>query len=395
MASRLNSSSYGEVGNLPAPRPPVSHALLDDLNYIAKVDTSKMRNIMLCYPESCLEAFELADDLDLPEIISPMPKNIVFLGMGGSSIGGSLIKAWATEHSKIPIVLSQDYHLPSFVDRYSFVVAVSYSGDTEETLSAFVEAVERGSTVVSVASGGKLAEFSDELKIPCVRLPPGLPPRGALPYLFMPLLSLISRAGINVDPEERDEMIEVGRTLRNELRPESKFSNNRAKQIAFELHGFIPVIYGWGRYVPVAQRMKTQLNENSKMLAFWSTLPEADHNDVVGWEGDKENSKKFCALVIRDSQEPEEIWNRIESTKRIVLESNLGKVIEIKAIGETPLARMFSVISMGDLVSLYAAILRGVDPTPVKVIERLKIDMTGNLGVTSLLEKKVKNMKFG
>lgn len=220
-------------------------------------------------------------------------------------------------------------------------------------------------------------------------------PESALPYLFMPLLSLISRAGINVDPEERDEMIEVGRTLRNELRPESKFSNNRAKQIAFGLHGFIPVIYGWGRYVPVAQRMKTQLNENSKMLAFWSTLPEADHNDVVGWEGDKENSKKFCALVIRDSQEPEEIWNRIESTKRIVLESNLGKVIEIRAIGETPLARMFSVISMGDLVSLYAAILRGVDPTPVKVIERLKIDMTGNLGVTSLLEKKVKNMKFG
>lgn len=376
-----------------ASKPRATKALLDDLNYLGKVDASKMRGIMLSYPESCLEAFELAEDLEGLDRIAPVPRNIVFIGMGGSSIGGSLIRAWASEHSRIPIILCQDYHLPTFVDRYSFVVAVSYSGNTEETLSAFVEAVERGSNVVSLASGGKLVEYSDKLGVPCVRVPSGLPPRGALPYLFLPLLSLIKKAGIDLDAKEKDDVIEILRRLRNELRPESTFENNRAKQIAFELSGYIPVIYGWGRYVPVAQRIKTQLNENSKIPAFWSMLPEGDHNDVIGWDGDKETSSKFCALVIRDTQEPEEIWNRIESTKRTVLEGSIGKIIELKVTGETPLAKMLAAICLGDFVSLYAAVLRGVDPTPVKVIERLKNEMAGNLSISSYLENKVKKMK--
>jgi glucose/mannose-6-phosphate isomerase len=370
-----------------------SQSMLDDLDYIAKVDPSKMRGIMVCLPESSLEAFELAEDLDFPKRIMPPPRNIVFIGMGGSSIGGSLVKSWASELSKIPIMLCQDYHLPNYVDRYSFVVAVSYSGNTEETLSAFLEAVQRGCTVVSVASGGKLMEFSDELSIPCVRVPPGLPPRGALPYLFMPLLSLVTRAGITVSQEEKDEYIQVVKALRDVLRPESTFENNRAKQIALELFGLTPIAYGWGRYVPVAQRIKTQLNENSKVPAFWSMLPEADHNDVIGWDGDKDTSKKFCAVLLRDPQEPEEIWNRIESTKKVVLEGNLGKVSEIKANGQTPLARLFSALYVGDFASLYLAVLRGVDPTPVKVIERLKIEMAGNLSIVNFLENKVKKMK--
>jgi glucose/mannose-6-phosphate isomerase len=219
-----------------------------------------------------------------------------------------------------------------------------------------------------------------------------LPPRGALPYLFLPLLSLIRKAGIDFDSKEKDDVIQVLRGLRNELRPESTFENNRAKQIAFELSGYIPVIYGWGRYVPVAQRIKTQFNENSKIPAFWSMLPEGDHNDVIGWDGDKDTSSKFCALVIRDPQEPEEIWNGIESTKRTVLEGSIGKIIELKATGETPLAKMFSTICLGDFISLYAAVLRGVDPTPVKVIERLKNEMAGNLSISSHLENKVKKM---
>ncbi|WXG42683.1 MAG: bifunctional phosphoglucose/phosphomannose isomerase [Promethearchaeati archaeon SRVP18_Atabeyarchaeia-1] len=380
---------------MPSPNDRISQSLLDDLDYISKIDAHKMRTIMLSYPESSLEAFDLAEDLELPSRISPPPRNIVFLGMGGSSIGGSLIRSWASEQSKIPIALCQDYHLPNFVDRYSFVVAISYSGNTEETLSAFIEAVQRGCTVVSVASGGKLMEFSDELNVPCVRVPPGLPPRGALPYLFMPLLSLVSRAGIYVDQKERDESAEILRDLRTELRPESNFESNRAKKVAFDLFGFIPVVYGWGRYVPVAQRIKTQFNENSKIPAFWSTLPEGDHNDVIGWDGDKEASKKFCAIIVREPQEPEEIWNRIESTKRVVLADSLGKVLELKATGQTALARIFSVLYLGDFTSLYMAVLRGVDPTPVKVIDRLKIEMAGNLSIINFLENKVKKMKSG
>jgi glucose/mannose-6-phosphate isomerase len=370
-----------------------SKSLLDDQTYLAKVDASKMRNIMLCLPESCLEAYELAEDLELPKRFSPLPRNIVFIGMGGSSIGGSLIRSWASDKSKIPITICQEYHLPNFVDRYSFVIAVSYSGNTEETLSAFVEAVQRGCNVVTVASGGKLMEFSDELQIPCARVPPGLPPRGALPYLFMPLLSLVRRAGIDVDPEEKNECIEVVRALRNDLRPESLFENNRAKQIASDLLGLTPIVYGWGKYIPVAQRIKTQFNENSKIPAFWSMLPEGDHNDVIGWDGDKETSKRYGAVVIREPEEPEEIWNRIESTKRVVLADSMARVIEIRATGGASLAKMFSVLYTGDFASLYMAALRGVDPTPVKVIDRLKIEMAGNLSIVNFLENKVKKMK--
>jgi glucose/mannose-6-phosphate isomerase len=372
-----------------------SNALLDDLNYITKIDVSGMRHIILSYPESSIEAYELAEDVELPKRILPKPRNIVFLGMGGSSIGANLVRAWALERSQIPIVLCQEYHLPDFVDKNSFVVAVSYSGNTEETLTAFVEAAERGCTIAALASGGKLMEFSDELNIPCVRVPPGLPPRGALPYLFMPLLSLMNRVGVEVDPKDTIALADKLREMRNELRPESVFEKNRAKQIAYEMLGFTPIIYGWGIYIPVAQRMKTQLNENSKITAFWSTLPEGDHNDVVGWDGDKETSKRLCAVLIRDPQEPEEMWNRIESTEKIVLKNSAGKIIHIQATGESSLERMFSVLYLGDLVSLYTALLRGVDPTPVKVIERLKNEMASNLNVIGFLENKVKKLKMG
>jgi glucose/mannose-6-phosphate isomerase len=369
-----------------------SEAMLDDSSRMTKVDASSMRNIMLSYPESCLEAYELAKDLDLPKRISK-PRNIVFAGMGGSSLGANLIKAWTLDRSEIPIEICQDYHLPSFVDKNSFVVAVSYSGNTEETLTAFVEAVERGCTVASVTSGGKLMEFSDKLGVPCVRVAPGLPPRGALPYLFMPLIQLIQRAGIKVEPEDITELIEKFKEMRNEFRPETPFEKNRAKQIAFKSLGYIPVVYGWGIYVPVAQRIKCQLNENSKIPAFWSILPEADHNDAVGWDGDKETSKKFCVLMIRDPQEPEEMWNRIESTNKIVLKDNVSKIIEIQASGKSALARMISVLYLGDFVSLYTAVLRGVDPTPVNVIERLKNELSSNLNMVGAAENKVRKLK--
>jgi glucose/mannose-6-phosphate isomerase len=211
----------------------------------------------------------------------------------------------------------------------------------------------------------------------------------------MPLLSLVKRVGINVDSKDTTELADKLREMRSELRPESAFEKNRAKQIAYEMLGFTPIIYGWGMYVPVAQRMKTQLNENSKIVAFWSTLPEGDHNDVVGWDGDKETSKRLCAVLIRDPQESEEMWNRIESTEKIVLNNSAGKIIRIQATGGIPLVRMFSVLYLGDFVSFYTAILRGVDPTPVKVIERLKNEIASNLNVTGFLENKVKKLKRG
>ena len=292
--------------------------------------------------------------------------------MGGSAIGGELLKDWARDRVTMPIEVCREYSLPAYVNRKTLVFVVSYSGETEESLSVFLDAVKRKCMVVCISSGGKLREFAEKLNVPHLLVPSGMAPRATLPYLFMPLPSILEKIGVvsGVSVEVSDVM-SVLKLVSLENLPEKPQSGNFSKTLASNICGTVPVVYGFGIYRAVAQRFKTQFNENSKVPAKWEAFPELNHNEIVGWEEVGALAKDFSLLFIRDTDEPSEMRRRIETTQKLICKEKL-KAFEVWGRGKTKLSKMLSVICMGDFTSVYLAVLRGVDPTPVRTISLLK-----------------------
>ena len=341
-------------------------------------------------PEHCRDAINRAKQVKVPEKVKP--KNIVIAGMGGSAIGGEILQDWLREELPIPIEVCKDYVLPAYANEDTLFFANSYSGNTEETLSAFVEAIRRKCMAITITSGGHLLSFSKKLQVRHVIIPSQLPPRVAIPYLFFPLPVLMERMGVFSGREEDiEEAIRVLKKVGEESSPETPTENNTAKKLALELLGTTPVIYGFRQYGAIARRLKTQFNENSKVPSKHDVFPELNHNETVGWEASEALTKNYSVILIRDPDEPPEIKHRIETTKSLAFHK-AKKVLEIHARGEGKLAKMFSVLRVGDFASVYLAILQRVDPTPVKIIDRIKMEMKKRFDVTEKLQAEIQKM---
>ncbi len=343
--------------------------ILDDLTKIKHVDKSNMLSFCVDAPKHYEKAVKLARNLSVDY---PAPKTIIAAGMGGSAIGGELLKDWARDRIAIPIEVCREYTLPAYADKSTLVLVVSYSGETEESLSVFLDAVKRKCMIVCISSGGTLQEFAKRLKVPHLLVPSGMAPRATLPYLFMSLLVMLQKIGLatNVDLEI-SEAIKILQQTSEANQPSKPLKGNPAKALASNVQDTVPAIYGFGTYRAVAQRLKTQFNENSKVPAKWEYFPELNHNEIVGWEAARELAKCFSIILIRDEAEPEPIRRRIEATKKLIHKQSV-KTYEVKGQGRSALAKMASLICLGDFASVYLAILRGVDPTPVKTISLLK-----------------------
>lgn len=342
---------------------------MDNLDEIRRIDRSNMLSFCVDAPKHYGEAAKIANTFSVGY---PKPQTIVVAGMGGSAIGGELLKDWARDRVTMPIEVCREYSLPAYVNRKTLVFVVSYSGETEESLSVFLDAVKRKCMVVCISSGGKLREFAEKLNVPHLLVPSGMAPRATLPYLFMPLPSILDKIGVvsGVGVEVSD-VTSVLKLVSLENLPEKPQSGNFSKTLASNICGTVPVVYGFGIYRAVAQRFKTQFNENSKVPAKWEVFPELNHNEIVGWEEVGALAKDFSLLFIRDTDEPSEMRRRIETTQKLICKEKL-KAFEVWGRGKTKLSKMLSVICMGDFTSVYLAVLRGVDPTPVRTISLLK-----------------------
>ena len=292
--------------------------------------------------------------------------------MGGSAIYGDILKEWLRDRLDIPIFVNRDYNLPKWVGKDTLSIFLSYSGNTEETLSSFREAIKRKSLCVGISSGGKLEEICKEKSIPHVKIPSGFQPRAAIAYLLFPTIKIIQKIGLldNVDGEIK-ETVKISQEISDNNKKEIKQSNNLAKSIALSIKDTFPHIYAWRYYVPIARRWRTQINENSKMIARFDEVPECNHNDIVGWTEQTEMAAMSSCIFLRDKDEPNRISERYNFMKD-VFEKAGAKVLEVEALGKGLLARMISLMYIGDFVSCYLAILRKVDPTPVYVISKLK-----------------------
>jgi glucose/mannose-6-phosphate isomerase len=350
-------------------------SVLDDIKKAKLIDSANMLKVVEDFPAQCEEAIRLGKTVALNGLEGIVSKinSIVVLGMGGSGISGDIIRALFDDDLKVPFLVNKNYGVPKFVSADTLVFAVSYSGDTEETLSGFDQAVERNCKVIGITTGGKLAEKAESKGLPVVRIPSGIQPRSALGYLFFPLLVILARLGFIPEKDiEIEETIGLLRAKSENYGYDSPLDKNSAKALAARLYCTLPVVYGFsGLTDTVAFRWKCQFNENSKIPSFWHVFPELNHNETVSWEFLEEITKNFSLILLRDKDEPQRLKKRIDITKDLI-EKKFGGVETVWAEGKSKLAKMLSLIYLGDFVSVYLALLYGVDPSPVERISVLK-----------------------
>ncbi|HWK17687.1 MAG TPA: bifunctional phosphoglucose/phosphomannose isomerase [Solirubrobacteraceae bacterium] len=335
---------------------------------ISRVDVGGQLHDILSMPDQLRDALWRVESANLEP--HDAPGGLVVAGMGGSAIGGALARAALGDRASRPIVLARDYALPAWATPDTTVLCASYSGNTEETLAAYDAAAALGARRIVATTGGKLAASARADKVPVIPLPGGFQPRAAVAYSMVVALEVACICGAG---EHLHSEIDVAAAHAEQLvaewgpgAPESSL----AKELARGLHGTVPQIAGSGLTAPVAYRWKTQINENAKAPAFAAELPELDHNEIVGWEGVSELGR-FSAVFLDDSDLHPRVRQRIELTRGLIA-AKAAATYRVDSVGENRTERLVSLILLGDLVSLYLAVLRGVDPSPVSVIERLK-----------------------
>jgi glucose/mannose-6-phosphate isomerase len=339
-----------------------------DRDAIAAIDQRRQLDDILGMPDQLRDAQWRVESARLES--HDAPGGLVVAGMGGSAIGGSLARAALGDRASRPIVLARGYELPAWSTPDTTVLCSSYSGNTEETLAVFEAAGALGARRVVATTGGKLADAARADGVPVVPLPGGFQPRAAVAYSFVVALEVAALCGASEHlHSEIDVAAARAEGLVAEWGPDGA-PDCLPKAIARMLHGTIPQIAGAGLTAPVAYRWKTQINENAKTPCFWHELPELDHNELVGWEGAAELGR-FSAVFLDDCDLHPRVRQRIDLTRGLIAGQAAG-THRIESIGTTPTERLVSLVLLGDLVSLYLAVLRGVDPTPVPTLEHLK-----------------------
>jgi glucose/mannose-6-phosphate isomerase len=335
------------------------------------LDKGDMYGLIKAMPQHLEEGLKLGRDADLMGLEQETFHSVVVAGMGGSAIAGDIARSYLYRQIQIPFVVCRYYRLPAFVNRKALVICCSYSGNTEETLSAYDDAIVTGAHIIAITSGGKLAHKAVSDGVPIVKIKGGLPPRAALGYSIAPLLIIMERLGLC--EEQSEALSQTASLLKNwALLYDPADDKNPALALAQQIYGTIPVIYsGYERLDAVATRFKGQLSENAEILAFANVFPEQNHNELVGWHKLYDLDKKFTVIILKDSQEHKRIKARMEIVMQYLRDKGI-KVLLLENLAGQDLDRIFYFIQYLDFTSYYLALLNGVDPTPVNAIDYLK-----------------------
>lgn len=354
---------------IPTAATPASDALSREA--IARLDPTGQLDDILALPEHLRDALWRVESAIMAEWDTPA--GLVVAGMGGSAIGGALARAALGDHASRPIFVTRAYGLPPWTTPETTVLCASYSGETEETLACYESAGALGAQRVVVTTGGRLAAMAREDGVPVIPLPGGFQPRATVAYMTVAALEVAALSGAGPRlTSEIDVAASHIEQLVSEWGPDAP-EDSEAKEIARGLLGTAPLIAGAGLTVPIAYRWKTQINENAKQPAFAHELPELDHNELEGWEGARDVGR-FSAVFLDDSDAHPRVKERMDLTEKLIAD-NAAACYRLQTRGQTTIERVISLVLLGDLVSVYMAALRGVDPGPVRLIEQLKGDL--------------------
>jgi len=327
-----------------------------------------MFGVINSLPDQIKEAYSLGKNIQL----KGRPTQIFICGMGGSGISGLLLDAYFKMLKiKIPVFTVQDYTLPEYTDKSSLIFIISYSGNTEESISCYKEALKRNLNMIFITTGGKLEEYSRINRLPCILVPKGYQPRNAVAYLFFPILRVLENAQIINDNSE-----DVKNLIENLKRNQSSF-DRIGYDIAMKLFGKLPVIYASTNFYGIAYRWKCEINENTKIPAFCHRFPELNHNELNGYVNYNKTNIPIHIVVLQDQDDHRRTIKRMEITRKLIKEmtGDSIKFTEITIKGDSILTKMFTTIYIGDLVSYHLAINYSTDPSPVDIIEKFKKEM--------------------
>jgi len=339
--------------------------MLDDLKLIHEKDAQDALGIAEKQWQQLEYNFEVEGELPIGDI-----SNVVVAGMGGSALAALLLTSWPSIN--LPFQICRDYDLPSYVGPNTLVIASSYSGNTEETVSCLNQAMELKAKIVVMAGGGKLIDIAKDKKLVYITLPPAGQPRFAALYGLNALVTLFCK--LNLVPSGTiNELKDAAKFVKQstaEWGPMVAKSNNIAKQYAYEVIGNTPVIYAGQFLFPAAYKWKISFNENAKNVAWCNQYPEFNHNEFLGWSSHPLD-KPYRVFDLRSSIDNPQITKRFEISDKL-LSGRRPSAIVVNAKGETKLQQLLWTVALGDFVSIYTAILNGLNPTPVDLIEKLK-----------------------
>ncbi|HEY5806146.1 MAG TPA: bifunctional phosphoglucose/phosphomannose isomerase [Candidatus Saccharimonadales bacterium] len=341
--------------------------MLDDLKYIHERDADDALGVA----ENQWKQLQHGYDLHFQP--GAEIRNVVLGGMGGSALYSVFLNSWPG--LSVPFEISRNYNIPKYVNENTLFIASSYSGNTEETLSALDEAEQKKAQIVVLAAGGKLAERAEQAGYPLIRVPGGIQPRMSSFYCLTGLIQLFESLGLVPEGSMR-ELREAGAWLSQQVGAwvaTTPTANNPAKQLAQELMGKSVVIYSGPKLAPAANKFKICLNENAKNIAWWNQLPEFNHNEFIGWSSHP-TDKPYAVVELRSALEHQRVQKRFEVTERLLSGKRPApEVVEVQ--GDTIIRQLLWAASMGDFTSLYLAILNGLNPTPVDLVEKFKVEL--------------------
>lgn len=340
--------------------------MLDDATYISRFDSNDAIGITMNQWK------QLEHKFDVPNL-SYKVDNIVFAGMGGSALAANLSLVWPGY--SVPFEISRSYSVPKYVDYKTLVVVSSYSGNTEEAVSSFNDALSKKSHIVVISAGGKLADLANNNKCTYIELPSGLQPRHAVLYGFKALVTVLERCGFVKEAQAEESIHKTADYLQACLGhwgPSVPTSDNLAKQLAVGIVGKTPIIYG-GLLYPAAYKWKINMNENAKNTAWCNEYSEFNHNEFMGWVSHP-IEKPFAVFDLISSFDHPQIKKRFEISDKL-LSGKRPKAVQIHAEGKTKLEQLLWIVALGDMVSVYLALLNGVNPTPVDLLEKLKKEL--------------------
>ncbi len=350
---------------------------LDQLTVYEQVDRAGMRHRLENLHDQTEAAYRTAREF-ARTLGEYSIKRIVVAAMGGSAMGAAFVQAAYQSAAALPVSICRSYDLPAWVaGAETLVIVSSKSGNTEETLSACAEAIARKCPVIALTTGGVLAEQARIHRIPCCSYTADYTPREAVAWLTMPLIAILDTLMVIPDPDaDVAEACSILREGATTLGIGSPARRNPAKRLAGQLVQHLPIIYGSGILAPVAQRWKTVLNENAKMLAVCDELPELNHNTIVGFEHDEQVWRRSIVIQLRSDHDHPRVSRRFDLTTRLMLEAGINQDT-VRARGRSALAQQMSLVQFGDWVSYYTAIMAGIDPTPAEVLDALKRELNG------------------
>ncbi len=370
---------------------------LDDRELLAQIDNSDQLGSMSKWGELVKEARDQSKKLQIPSKVKwnnltleyKQPKNVIICGMGGSAIAGDYFISLFENELSIPVIVNRDYSLPRFIDSESLVICISYSGNTEETLSRYHEALKRKSMIVSISSAGLLEKFATKIGTPHVKIRAGIPPRTAFPLIYTAIITIFEILDLIGGVEQQfEEVVKVLKKLAIEYSQESPIKENIAKEISYGIFNSIPLFIGYGTYAPIAYRAKTQLNENSKVIAISETLPEQNHNGVVIFDNPNVSLNDIAFIFLHDKEEPKNITTRFEEVKKLASNKS-EKVLEIFPQGKSKLAKQLSSTFLVDFISIYLGILHEIDPSITPSIDKIKHSLKAKHNLLEDIEKEV------